>query len=156
MILMTALWEKTQPRRNFTWLNMFFEHLLKSIIVFVIWGSDLTNKIERYINLSFSNLTGWTEYEKDRNKKIFTPLNLFCILFNRGQKSDILPAQLQNFKNNFVNKDTWIYWKKWFAWYLLWFYNWVKAALRSRSLAWRANVGETEEGKNHNSGCWYR
>ena len=68
--LLTALCEKTQPRQNFTRLNMFSEHLLESIIIIIIWVSDWTGRIGQYTNLSSSNLTGWTEYEKNRNKKI--------------------------------------------------------------------------------------
>jgi hypothetical protein len=56
---------KNSTKAKLTQLNMFVEHLLR-------------------------NLTGRAEYEKQRNKKIFTPLNLLCISFNWGLKFAIL------------------------------------------------------------------
>jgi hypothetical protein len=51
------------------------------------------NSIADGIMRKESTIAKLTEYEIEHNKKIFTPLNLFCILFNWGQKSDILPAR---------------------------------------------------------------
>ena len=49
---------------------MFSEHLLESIIVDTIYIIDWTIRISEYTNLSSSNLTGWTEYEIEPNKKL--------------------------------------------------------------------------------------
>jgi hypothetical protein len=72
---------KNSTTAKLTQLNMFVEHLLR-------------------------NLTGRAEYEIELNKKIFTPLNLFCILFNCGLKFAILPAPLQILGTiNFISSD---------------------------------------------------
>ena len=64
------------------------------------------NEISDGIMRKNSTTAKLTEYEIERNKKIFTPLNLFCILFNWGLNPDILPAPLQILGTiNFISSD---------------------------------------------------
>ena len=75
---------KDSTTAKFTQLNTFEERLLR-------------------------NLTGRAEWEIERNKRMFTPLNLFCISFNRGPKDTSL-AQLNRVPFGKFNRVKTVLW----------------------------------------------
>ena len=68
-----------------------------------------TNKIADGIMRKDSTTAKLTEWEIERNKKMFTPLNLFCFSFNRGPK-DISPAQLNRVPFGKFNRVKTVLW----------------------------------------------
>jgi hypothetical protein len=68
-----------------------------------------TNKIADGIMRKDSTTAKLTEWEIERNKKIFTPLNLFCVLFNWGSKATSL-AQLNKVPFGKFNRVKTILW----------------------------------------------